>query len=412
MANVETARACAETLHDFYCSFKEADEHIRFIFITGISQFARLAIGQSPNNFKDISLMPEFADACGFTADDLDALFKDRYEETLASLKESGQLPSSATQGDMRQKILEWYDGYNFGGKPRLLNPISILNFFSDRKFSGYWIETGPPSFLKTLIAKNPRGFIQANLKGYSDSGLKQIDLSSPGIVPVLFQTGYLTIESETFSETLAPRYSFKVPNLEVADSLGEVIMQNVFGFGGEEREKMAGRLKAAIESREAKELETIFETALRKISNQLHHPKEYFYHSAILMFLYGLSVDVRPEASSGLGRSDIDIVLPGGIYASIEVKYRAQSKALKQGLAKERGQRLPGPCKKALAEEKERLLSEAALEAIAQCLDRGYTRQYRLEAREIVNIGLGVYHRVDVKVLLELPEPAGEEAS
>jgi hypothetical protein len=76
-----------------------------------------MAIGQSPNNSKDISLMPEFADACGFTADDLDALFKDRYEETLASLKESGQMPSSATQGHMRQKILEWYDGYNFRGE-------------------------------------------------------------------------------------------------------------------------------------------------------------------------------------------------------------------------------------------------------------------------------------------------------
>jgi hypothetical protein len=54
--------------------------------------------------------------------------------------------------------------------------------------------------------------------------------------------------------------------------------------------------------------------------------------------------------------------------------------------------------------------LSEAALEAIAQSLNRGYAKQYNLEAREIVNIGLGVYHRFDVNALLELPKPALEE--
>jgi hypothetical protein len=47
----------------------------------------------------------------------------------------------------------------------------------------------------------------------------------------------------------------------------------------------------------------------------------------------------------------------------AIEVKYRAPSEAAKKGLA----------------EEKERLLPEAALEAIAQSLDRGYARQYNL---------------------------------
>jgi hypothetical protein len=52
-------------------------------------------------------------------------------------------------------------------------------------------------------------------------------------------------------------------------------------------------------------------------------------------MFVFTLGIDVRPEASSGIGRSDIDVVLPGGIYASIEVRYRAQSNVVKKGLPK-----------------------------------------------------------------------------
>jgi hypothetical protein len=295
---------------------------------------------------------------------------------------------------DLRRKILEWYDGCNFRGEKRLLNPISVLNFFPQKEFSGYWIGTGPPSFLKSLIARNPYGFIFDSQKEYSDNDLKEIELSSPEPIPVLFQTGYLTIDSETFSDTSGTKYSFKVPNLEVANSLGVVLLTNVFGFDKEERELMAGRLKAAIKNRDAEELETIFGTVLRKISHHQHSPKEYFYHAVIRMFIFTLGIDVRPETSSGIGRSDIDVVLPGGIYAAIEVKYRAQSKAAKEGSV----------------EEEERLLSEAAKEALTQCLDRGYSHQYRLEAREIVNIGLGVYHRVGVKVLLEMPEPAGKK--
>jgi hypothetical protein len=152
--DAETAKNCAEVLADFYSSFKEADEHIRFIFITGISQLARLAIGQSPNNFMDISLDEEFADICGFTVDDLDRLFEDRYEETLVALKRANQLPSCATASDLRQKILQWYDGYNFRGEKRLLNPISVLSFFAKKELSGYWIKTGPPLFSQPSLQK------------------------------------------------------------------------------------------------------------------------------------------------------------------------------------------------------------------------------------------------------------------
>jgi hypothetical protein len=94
-----------------------------------------------------------------------------------------------------------------------------------------------------------------------------------------------------------------------------------------DEREEIARRLKAAIKGRNAEELEKVFKTILFKISYLVHIPAERYYRSVIHSCTIFLGIDIRPEVSSGLGRrSDLDIVLPGWIYASIEVKYRALS--------------------------------------------------------------------------------------
>ncbi|MDR2140604.1 MAG: AAA family ATPase, partial [Deltaproteobacteria bacterium] len=106
------AKANLETLHDFYRCFKNLDEKIRFVLVTGISQAARVALGQSSNNIVDISLKPEYAGVCGFTLQDLDALFADRYEETLNDLIATGQMKPGDTIADLKENILKWYDGY------------------------------------------------------------------------------------------------------------------------------------------------------------------------------------------------------------------------------------------------------------------------------------------------------------
>jgi hypothetical protein len=396
MADAETAMDCAAVLRGFYGSFKEADRYIRFIFVTGITELAKLAMEDGLNNLFNISLDDEYSDICGFTAGDLAHLFGDRYEETLADLKKSKILPSWATSSDMVQNILHWYDGYNFGGKRRVLNPISILNFFSDRKFSDYWIDTGPPPFLRTVIAGHPQSFILDNLKGYNEYELRQIDLRNPRPGPLLFQTGYLTIESETFSDTSGPLYSLRVPNLEVAISVGQALLKSLFGFGRERRHELTERVIAAIESRDAEGLQAILRAALRQINPPQYPPKERFYQSVIQTFFFSICLNIRPEESSETGGPVLDFVLPGGVYVAMEAKYRPLGAA---------AGRKPD-------EEKERLLSEAALEAINQCLDRERSCQSRLEATETVNIGIGLYDSGYVKVLFERPEPLPEQTA
>ncbi|MDR1314700.1 MAG: AAA family ATPase, partial [Deltaproteobacteria bacterium] len=124
------ALACRNVLHGFYRSIKTNIEHVRFAFVTGITRFAMTSLDSGANNFKDISIDERYAGICGFTRREIDALFEDRFEATLETLKARGNIPPSAGVDDLKAQILLWYDGYNWLGNERVFNPYSILNFF------------------------------------------------------------------------------------------------------------------------------------------------------------------------------------------------------------------------------------------------------------------------------------------
>ncbi|MDR1038646.1 MAG: AAA family ATPase [Deltaproteobacteria bacterium] len=124
-----------KVLHDFYRSMKTNIDYIHFALVTGITRFAMTSMDSGPNNFKDISILANFAGICGFTIGELDSLFQDRFEETLASLKTNKRIAWNAGFKALKNKILEWYDGYNWLGDEHILNPYSILNFFDKKNF-------------------------------------------------------------------------------------------------------------------------------------------------------------------------------------------------------------------------------------------------------------------------------------
>jgi hypothetical protein len=115
--NSKVAWANHETLHEFYLRFNKLEQFISYFFAIGITHAGRSALEQSGNGIVDISLKPYYAGICGFTIDDLDSLFADRYEETLNDLIAIEQMKTGSTVSDLRNKIFHWYDGYVFDGE-------------------------------------------------------------------------------------------------------------------------------------------------------------------------------------------------------------------------------------------------------------------------------------------------------
>ena len=74
-------------LRNFYVQLKANDEYIRFTFITGISKFAKFGVFSTLNTPLDISLMPEYAEICGYTEAEIVQYFPDYLEETSAYMQ-------------------------------------------------------------------------------------------------------------------------------------------------------------------------------------------------------------------------------------------------------------------------------------------------------------------------------------
>ena len=114
------------TLHSFYSILKACDKYIYFVFITGISRFAKIGIFSSINNLVDITFSSDYGSIVGYTQDELEHYFQDWIKITSEKLN----IPIS----NLLLKMEEYYDGFCFDGETKLYNPFSILNFFSHKK--------------------------------------------------------------------------------------------------------------------------------------------------------------------------------------------------------------------------------------------------------------------------------------
>jgi hypothetical protein len=228
--NSKIAKANANILHDFFAILKDlkVSPCVGFTLVTGITRHALTSMDSGPNHLKDISLNPKFAGLCGFTLEEFDSIFADWLAASLPILKETGEIEPNVTERDLREKILSWYDGYNWGGETRVLNPFSILNFFADHKFDSYWILSGRPAHLTALIKKRPLDFLENKLRSYISKDLRKTSLTTLGAIPVLFHSGYLTVDTikkepknplDPKNTQQVERYYFRHPNFEVSSS-------------------------------------------------------------------------------------------------------------------------------------------------------------------------------------------------
>ena len=194
-------------LRGFYSVIKSLDADIRFAFLTGITKFSKVSVFSGLNNLRDISQLPDFAAICGITETELNANFAPEMEALADKLKR----PISETLETLRKR----YDGYLFAQEgENVYNPFSLLNTFASRVLKDYWYATGTPDFLVKYL-KEAHYFIP-DLEGgvrLDDYGLDKHRADAHDPIPILFQTGYLTIK-----EYIAGRnyYRLGYPNDEV----------------------------------------------------------------------------------------------------------------------------------------------------------------------------------------------------
>ena len=192
----------------FFSNLKSYDNDIQFVLITGVTKFHKVSIFSDLNQLKDISLNEEFSDICGITETEL----KDNFAPEITAIA----LKHHLTDEECSAKLKKQYDGYRFHQNGvNVYNPYSLINAFSDNEFGAYWFESGTPTFLIKQLRDmdfDVRRFTDHTI--YADASLiKDYSAENPDPIPLLYQSGYLTIadfDPESYEYTLA------FPNNEV----------------------------------------------------------------------------------------------------------------------------------------------------------------------------------------------------
>jgi len=306
IGNESLQKEYRNTLKAFYGALKSCDRYIKFAFLTGVTKFGKVSVFSDLNNLKDISMLPKYTNICGISEQELHDIFDD----SVTALASSNDI----TKEECYERLRLDFDGYHFNEytKEGIYNPFSLLNTFDSGVFRDYWFETGTPSFLVYQLKKTGYPLDNMTEDELSADTLNSIDIMDENPLPLLYQSGYLTIKNydpefktyrlgypnrevrEGFTKYLYPFYTPKTQDLgqfaivhfvkDIRSGRAEDFMKRLSDFFSKGDYQVMGRL------------EIYLQNTLNVIFN-----------------LMGLYVEVERHTTNG--RMDILVQTPGYIY-------------------------------------------------------------------------------------------------
>ena len=299
------AKRIRDTLRGFYTTLKSMDEYIRFIFITGISKFSKVGVFSTMNHLDDLTLDPRFATLLGITDDELNEYFQSHIH-TLAQ-QEGG------SDAALLQKIRDWYDGFCFvGGGKSVYNPYSTIQLFIKKYFANYWFETGTPTFLIDLLKERKYPLDEIEGLRLQELSFSTFDIEDLAIVPLLFQTGYLTIKAY---DSATQSYTLGHPNAEVR---GAFLAYLLGSFSQRERslnDEYLWRLINALEQKDLAQFFAILDVFFANVPYNIHLKHEKYYQTIFFLIFKLLGLRIDAEVHTNRGRIDTVIELPDHIF-------------------------------------------------------------------------------------------------
>ncbi|MCB0187885.1 MAG: ATP-binding protein [Caldilineaceae bacterium] len=303
--DLDEAEEIRKVLKGFYGVIKAMDQYIRFVFITGISKFTKVSIFSDLNNLDDLTLQTSMAAALGLTEAEISEHFRD-YIDVFAGKE-------GMTNEAFMDKMRTWYNGFCFAPDgENVYNPFSTLLLFKTERFANHWFETGTPNFLVRLIRNGNPDVERYEALQVVETAFSIYDIRRLSIVPLLFQTGYLTIKNYDKERQL---FTLSYPNYEVRNAF----LSNVLDvFSNLEQGFSASYLWQLIDALQRADLEqffTILRTLYANIDYDLQLNHEKYYQTIFYLIFKLIGLRIAAEVKTGSGRIDAVIELTDHIY-------------------------------------------------------------------------------------------------
>ena len=331
-------------LQGFYSVMKSQDRHIQFGFLTGVTKIGKLSVFSGLNNLKDISMDARYTDICGISEKELRQYFGESVKELAAA--------NNLTEEECYAKLALMYDGYHFcEDSPGIYNPFSLLNTLDSLKFKEYWVETGTPSFLVEVMKQTDYDVTCLSAEQADSALLADIDSVFGNPIPLLYQSGYLTIRDY---DSVTGIYTLGFPNLEVKNGFLSYLVNaytTARGTGGLLIRQMTNDLNTGHPRNFMKRMEAFF--ARQNYQIQGNAEKDFQYAMSIILQLLGENITIHTEDATSEGRMDILAETPNFVYI-IEIK-----------------------------------INDTAEAALQQIEDRGYARKFADDPRQLFKLGV-----------------------
>ena len=306
---LKIVRSNQEFLKNFYDNLKPLEPFLQTVFITGISKFSKVSIFSTLNNLIEIDKEPVYAEILGFTEKELHNYFSHYFDK----LAEEYDISLEKA----KQKVKETYDGFRFTEKDvKLYNPYSSGRALHYSRLDNYWFESGTPTFLVDLIKERDFNVTDLERVEIGRDEIKTYDIEKMQLIPLLFQTGYLTIKN--IEDEII--YTLGYPNYEV--EIGFTL--NLIKSFSDEKIKtpVIHKIKKSLINKKFNEFMEYIRSLFASIAN-INIPvnlqkREYYYHS--LFYLTGVlfsdnNLEVYSELLTSEGRIDMMIETEKNVF-------------------------------------------------------------------------------------------------
>jgi len=291
-------------LKPFYGVLKTCDDNIKMAFITGVTKFSKVSLFSDVNNPKDITSNQEFSTLCGITEREIhDHL--DYYVQRMAD-------SNNISKDDCYKELKTWYEGYHFSEDSEdIYNPFGLLMALDCKKFKEFWFETGTPTFLAKVIKNHGMELSELDNVECDSAELSKIDNFATNPIPLLYQSGYLTIKGY---DSELDTYFLGLPNREVAKAFVKFILN----FNFPKTETSAFSIISFVRDVRSGNIDSFMKRLSALLADSSYEivgdAEKYFQNVFYLIFkLLGFYAEVERNTSDG--RMDAVVKTPQYIY-------------------------------------------------------------------------------------------------
>ena len=344
IGNTELQDAYRATLKGFYGALKSMDRCIRFAFLTGVTKFGKVSVFSDLNNLRDISMLAQYHDICGITEEEL----RTNFEVEISELAEAQNMTIDEAYAALREN----YDGYHFCKEklPGIYNPFSLLNAFASRTMDYYWFETGTPTYLMELLKIHHYNLARIEKEEVVSDVLNSVDIASTNPLPVIYQSGYLTIKGYDSDFGL---YRLGFPNKEVKQGFVRFLIPSYTNVDAVGSVFEISRFVRSLREGDIEGFMERLQSFLSACPYELEPEQERHFQSVMFILTALCGYHVQIEEHTNKGRMDMTVQTKDYVYI-FEFKF-----------------------------------NKSAQEALAQIDEKGYAERFQSDERTLMKIGV-----------------------